>query len=207
MKQYPSISSNIHYGKPVYMFPKYDGSNVRAEWSRKNGFYKFGRRNGLLDDSNPTLAREVEPLVREIWEGPLTEVFKKERLDKATVFFEFWGPNSFAGYHAEEDHKLSILDISADKKGFLEPKSLLQILRPIDKVVELPEVIFYGNFTHEIQEQVSAGEFPGMSFEGVVAKGSYISPGMPLMFKWKSLNWLKKLKEKCSSEEEFEKLK
>lgn len=38
-------------------------------------------------------------------------------------------------------------------------------------------------------------------FEGIVAKGSYASPGMPLMFKWKSRAWLEKLKKHCGDNE------
>lgn len=207
MKEYPSISSGVVYGTPVYIFPKYDGSNVRGEWSKKNGFWKFGRRHGLLDDSNAMLAKEVEPLIRENWEAPLTDIFKKSGFDKATVFFEFWGPNSFAGNHQQEEHKLSLLDVCVDKKGFLEIKNLLKLLKLVEKSVEIPEVIYYGNFTKEIQQQVTDGKFPGMSFEGIVAKGNFVSPGRPLTFKWKSLAWLEILRGKCSSDEEFEKLK
>jgi hypothetical protein len=44
MKTYPSISRDI-VGQPIYAFDKLDGSNIRAEWSKKNGFHKFGSRD------------------------------------------------------------------------------------------------------------------------------------------------------------------
>ena len=34
-----------------------------------------------------------------------------------------------------------------------------------------------------------------MTFEGVVCKGKYISPGLPLMFKIKNIEWIKKVRE------------
>lgn len=41
-----------------------------------------------------------------------------------------------------------------------------------------------------------------MTFEGVVAKGAWDrKKGMPLMFKWKSLAWLKKLRDVCGEDE------
>ena len=44
--------------------------------------------------------------------------------------------------------------------------------------------------------------------EGVIGKGDwYVSPGRPAMFKHKSRDWLARLREKCSSEEEFQLLR
>lgn len=37
MKTYPTISRDVLNGMSVYAFAKLDGSNVRAEWSRKQG--------------------------------------------------------------------------------------------------------------------------------------------------------------------------
>lgn len=55
MKQYPSINGQISYEFPVYVWDKLDGSNIRAEWSKKNGFYKFGTRERLLDSTDKVL--------------------------------------------------------------------------------------------------------------------------------------------------------
>ena len=51
MKEYPSIPYRIHGDLDIIAFGKYDGSNIRAEWSQKKGFYKFGTRKRLLDES------------------------------------------------------------------------------------------------------------------------------------------------------------
>jgi len=44
MKSYPSIPGKHTNGIPLTVFDKLDGSNIRAEWSKKRGFYKFGTR-------------------------------------------------------------------------------------------------------------------------------------------------------------------
>lgn len=199
MKSYPSISGTIQKGKPVYVFDKKDGSCVRAEYSKKNGFYKFGRRNGLLDDSNPLLKKEVEPLIRAKYEESITNIFKKEKIDNAIIFLEFWGPNSFAGNHADEEHTVTLFDVSIKPKGIIEPKLFLKLFGHLDHA----EVLHCGNFTDDLRLEVEQGILAGMTFEGVVCKGGYVSPGMPLMFKHKNKAWLDKLRGVCDSEEEF----
>ena len=61
MKQYP----HMHYfnkgiiGEYIYAFDKLDGSNIRAEWNPKRGFYKFGSRNSMIDEKSPHLGEAV----------------------------------------------------------------------------------------------------------------------------------------------------
>ena len=52
MKQYPSISHDIR-SVQAYAFDKLDGSNIRAEWHPKKGFWKFGSRTRLLGTDQP----------------------------------------------------------------------------------------------------------------------------------------------------------
>ncbi len=43
MKTYQSIEHTVSHDIPVIVFDKLDGSNIRAEWNRKQKkFYKFG---------------------------------------------------------------------------------------------------------------------------------------------------------------------
>lgn len=200
MKSYPTIPGGAVHGTPVHIFPKYDGSNVRAEWSRKRGWYKFGRRHGLLDDTNPILAAEAEPLMLETYGDALARVFRKERWEKAVAFFEFFGPNSFAGSHEDEPHEVMLLDVSVHRKGILEPRTFLKVFDGL----KLPPVLHYGNFTVPMREQVERGDFEGQTFEGIIGKGNNKTPGRPLMFKWKSQAWLDRLKGICSNDAEFE---
>jgi len=206
MKPYPSIKGGVPCRTPVYIFDKLDGSNVRAEWTRKRGWWKFGRRTGLLDDTNPVLRDEVPGLIMGLYADDLARIFLKRRLQRATAFFEFHGPNSFAGTHQEEPHTVTLLDVAVDKKGILEPRDFLRWFGDIQ--AGHATLLHHGNFTHEMKEQVQEGVFPGMTYEGVVAKGPYVSPGRPLMFKWKNYAWLRRLKAWCGDDlEKFNRLR
>lgn len=55
MKTYPSISTQVDFSLSYCVFDKLDGSNLRAEWSPKRGFYKFGSRTQLLTPDQATL--------------------------------------------------------------------------------------------------------------------------------------------------------
>lgn len=203
MKSYPIIDMSPRYGTPVYAFDKLDGSNVRAEWSRKKGFWKFGRRHGLLDDSNPFL-QEAPDIIKRDFEDALGKIFVDRRWQKVVAFFEFWGPGSFAGLHEQEPHRCTLIDVAADKRGLLEPR---EFLRTFAGVYHAP-LLYQGNFNHELEEQVRSGQLPGMTFEGIVCKGGYTSPGLPLMFKVKNQAWYEKLRARCAGDEAlFEKLK
>lgn len=116
MKSYPSISKEIVSGMDIYAFSKIDGSNIRAEFNKKQRFYKFGSRNRLLG-SDQLFISEAETIVKEQWEKQLSEIFKKNQWERAIVFFEFWGDNSFAGIHQNEPHKLNLIDVNPYKKG------------------------------------------------------------------------------------------
>lgn len=189
MKTYPTIGWQPQYLQSTYVFGKYDGSNIRAEWTRKGGFNKFGRRKALLDDSNPVL-NEAPDLIMRDWAADLADVFKGMRLQKAIAFFEFWGPNSFAGNHEDEPHVCTLLDVAQHPKGIMEPKDFVKRFKGLDHAALLHQ----GKFNREMEEHVRSGTLPGMPFEGVIVKGGYISPGRPLMFKVKNRAWFAKLR-------------
>lgn len=196
MKAYPSITGEIVH-QPVYAFDKYDGSNVRAEWSRKRGFYKFGKRNHLLDDSCPYL-REAEALILNGYGDPLSRIFREERWDNAVCFFEFFGPTSFAGVHEDEPHEVVLID-AASKKGILEPRDFLRTF----KAVKHAELLHHGNPNSEFLDSVRNGTLEGMTFEGVVCKGKWMIPGRPMMFKVKNHAWVRKVKERYVGDEKM----
>ena len=202
MKTYPTISRQPAYGSSVYTFGKADGSNLRAEWDRKKGFWKFGRRNGLLDDSNPVLL-EAPDLIR-AHEDEIGRILVDRRYLKSTLFFEFWGDNSFAGNHEPEPHQVTLIDVAVDKRGILEPRDFVRWFDDVAGVA----VLHHGPFDRELEDQIRTGTLDGMPFEGAVCKGSYVSPGLPLMFKVKTQAWLDRLKTKCGDDEAlFERLR
>lgn len=190
MKEYPTISSVIVH-QPIYAFDKLDGSNIRAEWSKKRGFYKFGKRHGLVDESDSLLG-EAKGLVQETYTEALSKIFVKQRWQNAVCFFEHVGPNSFAGNHEAEPHEVVFIDVAAEKKGILEPQEFIRTFFD----VKTAAFLYHGNPNSTFVESVRAGKLEGMTFEGVVCKGKYVSPGRPLMFKVKSEAWIKKLKTK-----------
>jgi len=194
MKAYPSIPAEIVH-QPIYAFDKLDGSNVRAEWSRKRGFYKFGKRNHLLDDTNPFL-RETEQLVVDGYSEDLTRIFRARRWDRAVCFFEFFGPGSFAGNHEDEPHEVVLIDV-AGPRGIVEPRDFLDMFGGL----RIAEMLYRGNPSSDFLELVRTGTLDGMTFEGVVCKGKWTSPGRPLMFKVKNHAWYEKLRAKYAGDE------
>lgn len=62
MKAYPSITTKIDFSKSFHLFDKLDGSNIRAEWSPKKGFYKFGSRTQLLTPEQTTLYPSIDKI-------------------------------------------------------------------------------------------------------------------------------------------------
>lgn len=198
MKQYPSIQREVVSGSIIYAFDKLDGSNIRAEWSKKRGFYKFGSRKRLLGEDDPILGEAIS-LINDKYGETLPKIFNKQRWKKVLCFFEFFGPNSFAGVHEDEKHDIVLIDISYDNHGILEPKEFLKIFKNVDT----PSMLYHGKMNQEIIKQIKERDLPGMTFEGVVCKGKYISPGRPLMFKIKSQEWLDKVKEKYKDDEKM----
>lgn len=201
MKQYPSIARDIRHGTPIYAFDKLDGSNIRAEWWKKNGFYKFGRRHGLLDDSSPALTK-AEPLFREKYEEDLSRIFVSQRYEQVVAFFEFHGPKSFAGLHEPDDtHTVTVFDLDIYKKGLMEPKPFLDLL---EGKVDIAACLYRGNANSELVQAVQEGTLEGMTFEGIVCKGPKDrKTGLPLAFKVKSLAWIEKLKTRCAGNEKL----
>lgn len=200
MKLYPSIPHTPITDRPVYLFAKLDGSNIRAEW--QGGAWRLGSRRRMIDRG--LLAEEVPALFERTFAEPLAELFTARRWKKAVAYFEFLGANSFAGQHADEPHALHLIDIGVHRQGLLLPRDFL------DAVGDLPRaaLLHHGLFTPALMAQVEGGTLPGMPPEGVIGKGDwYVTPGRPAMFKHKSRGWLARLRERCSSEEEFQRLR
>ncbi len=189
MKAYPTIEYKINGNLDVYGFDKIDGSNIRAEWSTKNGFYKFGCRHRLIDENDEQFGESIG-LVNSKYGEPLSKMFYDNKYGKAIAFFEFHGPNSFAGNHEEEEHTVTLIDINPYKRGILAPQKFIKVC---EDVVEIPRVVFYGRVGMKVVESIRNSEMDGVTFEGVVFKG--VRKGTHLtMFKVKSKAWIDKVK-------------
>ncbi len=201
MKEYPSISRDIR-NIAVYAFDKLDGSNIRAEWSRKNSFYKFGSRHRLLGDDDPFLGEAIE-LIQNKYAKDLDDVFRKQRYESAIAFFEFYGHNSFAGLHEDEPHTVTLLDVNPYKKGILYPNDFLKIYGHIEHA----PLLYHGNANQIFVQSVVDKTLEGITSEGVVCKAPNGRTPMPVMFKVKTREWLDRLKQRCAGDEIlFEKL-
>lgn len=190
MLQYPSISKQV-INTPVYAFDKLDGSNIRAEWTPKGGFVKFGSRSRLLGEDEKPLGEAIT-IFRETMADALDPALRKLRNERVTLFMEFLGDTSFAGNHKEdEQHRLVLFDASLYKRGFMMPK---EFLKAFDSVVETPDLLHYGKPTQDFQDSVHGGELEGMTFEGVICKSQELHRGRQVVFKVKNDAWLERLR-------------
>lgn len=195
MKEYPTISPVIVRDLDVYAFDKIDGSNIRCEWTRKNGFCKFGSRKVLLDPKNEDLG-EATQLIQATYGEGLTKIFRDQRWEMVTCFFEYWGPKSFAGQHQEEPHSVTLIDVNPYKQGIIVPREFIKVFGHLG----IPKHLYWGRANVTFEESVRANTLPGMTFEGVVCKGVHKGKHLT-MFKIKSRAWLDKLKNFCQGDE------
>jgi hypothetical protein len=194
MKSYPSIQTKINSEIPIYAFDKLDGSNIRAEWDKKKGFWKFGSRNRLLGEDQGLIFNAKE-LVLNKYADDLADVFKEQRYQKAVAFFEFYGPQTFAGNHVEGDaHDVVLFDVNPFKKGILAPVEFIRTFGHL----ETPRVVYSGKANQEFFDSVKQGTLEGVTDEGVVCKG--VRSRQTVMFKIKSDDWLKRLMKHCSGD-------
>ena len=199
MKHYPEITNTIQYGLHCYCFDKLDGSNIRAEWSRKHkAFVKFGSRSRLLGADNPILMQAVA-LIKNKYEEDLSRIFIDNRFENVVCFFEFFGPNSFAGNHLETDkHDVVLFDINLYKRGLIGPKEFLKLCGSL----HLPNLVHVGTVGKELELAVRSGLCEGITFEGVVCKSTILGKDrLPIMFKIKSNAWFDKLRNLCKGDE------
>jgi hypothetical protein len=170
MLQYPSIdgASKSPIGKPCIAFYKYDGSNLRWEWSPKKGWNKFGTRRQMFDASAPIYSAAIPLFMEQIADELVyrtQQIVKKP--ERITAFTEFFGPSSFAGKHVEgEQMELKLFDVFLFKKGFVPPKQFVKVYGDMSQAAE---VIYEGNLNKSFINDVREGKYP--VFEGVIAKG------------------------------------
>lgn len=197
MKSYPSITGKI-VDKPIFAFDKLDGSQIRAEWTKKTGFNKFGSRKVLIDETHEIFCK-VPEMVKTKFEKDLTDRFNQKRYDKVTCFFEYYGTKTFAGYHYDNDtFNVTLFDINPYKKGFLVPNDFIKLVGDLD----IAKLLYQGKPNQEFIKLVKSGELKGMTLEGVVCK-YIISKTHIGRFKVKNLLWIKNLRTFCKGDEEL----
>ncbi len=194
MKEYPSIPRDFEEFQ-AHVFDKLDGSNIRVEYSKKQGWYKFGKRHGLVDASDLLLGSSIQ-IFKNDWEERLLKKAHDERWQNAILFFEFFGAKSFAGWHEADDPKqLVLIDAALEKRGMLAAKDFLKTFKDENHAPYLG----VQNWTRGFVERVWNQEIDGVSFEGVVGKGG--ERHKMIMRKAKTKQWIEKVRAKFTAEE------
>jgi hypothetical protein len=170
MKDYPSMQSSrkAPIGESCIAFYKYDGSNLRWEWTKKRGWTKFGTRNHLFDKNDAQFGQAI-PLFLETIAPKLDDVIKQEfkGVDLVTVYTEYFGPSSFAGVHVPgEPKELRLFDVCPHKKCMVSPRDFVKLFGALPFAAQ---VVYDGMLTEEFINDVRAGIYPVT--EGVVCKG------------------------------------
>ena len=176
MKEYPKIlgSERIPLNEECIAFDKLDGSNLRFEYSKKQGWYKFGTRRRLFDHTDPDFGSALDIFQRKYAEPIEKIIFDNyKKTDGFIVYGEFFGPHSFAGIHTPSLLKVEhndpkdfvIFDVNVHKKGFIAPKEFLKLFGSL----HIPAIIYEGPLSEEFAKDVREGKYPVV--EGIVAKG------------------------------------
>lgn len=209
MKAYWSIPGpNDLDGAPCIAFHKYDGSNLRFEWSKKQGWLKFGTRNRVLPLNDPIWSSAFELFLGAFAED-CERVFRDnpayQRIERATVYSEFFGPSTFAGLHDwDEPKEIVVFDVSIHKRGYVLPAEFISHFGHL----RVAEVVYEGPFDRTFVENVRDGKY--VDGEGVVAKG--VMPGKRKhsqngiwMSKVKTQAWLDELDRRAAESDSFRK--
>ena len=220
MKRYDSIE-NVKYdksliGEEVWAFNKLDGQNFGVKYSSKQkDFVGFTSRKCNVDETSEMFGDAVRYFKKnyaDVFREIIIENSKKKGIfngvEEITLFFEWYGENSFAGFHNEKDElKLALIDVFLKKKGFIEPKNFYELFYNNDKII-VPEVIYRGKLTDDFIKSINDNDwtkedckYPNVK-EGVVIKRSTQMKGQRLpMCKTKTVWWLNKLHDKYNEEE------
>jgi hypothetical protein len=199
---YPKIpgSKECPGGKCI-AFEKYDGTNMHFAWERDFGWHAFGTRRdefnltptGISEFSKRhTNLKESADIFLETMEAGLNNVIEINpnygKVQEIKVFLEFFGPNSFAGLHKENDEKqLKLFDVWTDDFGIIGPEQFVSDFGHLNSA----RVVFRGVFTGAFTEDVRDGKYK--LSEGVVCKGGRGGEDL-WMAKVKSNDYMQRLK-------------
>lgn len=198
MKSYDSIDYyGEHWGLPIFAFDKLDGSNLRFEWNKKRGFYKFGTKKMIIDENHPDFGDGVKTFL-EKYSEPLNKLFKDDKKYRNVLSFvafaEYYGANSAFGKHTPGEKKeVTIFDISLYKKGLLAPRDFIDDFEKFG----IPEVVYTGNLNKEFVQMVKENDFEPKLTEGVICKGvTSTKKGNDILYycKIKTNDWFDRLR-------------
>lgn len=220
MKHYDSIpriqDDGTLKGETVWGFNKLDGQNFCATYNyKKKTWGPYGSRTVTVDENSEQFGDVVKFFETSGYKGILARIVDKHAgkkdvftgVDEITFFFEWYGPNSFAGKHKEGDEMhLDLIDVFLKKKGYIEPKDYEMCFRVSG--IGLPLLVYKGPLTNDIIEKVKNNDYTQPDCwnpfvkEGVVFKRStrlkgQRRPSVKVKTKW----WLEKLHSMYTEEE------
>ena len=221
MKHYNSIpriqDDGTLMGEEIWAFNKLDGQNFCVKYSpKRKEFGPFGSRKRLVDEGDEQFGDTVKYFKNSGIPNELIRLVKENSgknqlftgVQEITFFFEWYGENSFAGFHQEGDEMhLALIDVDIKKKGYIEPKPFYEIFGNND-IIETPELIYRGKLNHAFIESIRNNnwtqdgcEYPTVK-EGVVCRRSTIMKGqrMPKV-KFKTNWWINELYKNYTEEE------
>lgn len=197
---YPKIPDTTNFPcKNCIAFEKMDGTLFFFEWDAKQGgWYAFGvrrdrypfREEGFYNFhiNHKGLKSCIVSFLP--YKYRLDAFFRskdKYRGSNITVFMEYFGANSFAGEHIQEEMKLILFDVQVNKR-ILTPQEFLFDF----KQFPIAKVIYKGKYSGQLVEDIRKGKYAVK--EGAVIKGTY--NGNAVMCKVKTDAYLDKLKER-----------
>lgn len=221
MKHYDSINrfkdDKQLLGEEVWAFNKLDGQNFCARYSpRTRDFPAFGSRKVSVDENSEHFGNTVRYFKEHGYGEILKNIIRNNNgkhglfkgIEEITFYFEWYGENSFAGFHQEGDEMhLALIDVHLKKKGYIEPKDFYDIFVK-DGRIETPELIYKGKLTQDFIDSIVNNDWTkeGCKYptvkEGVVIRRSTRLKGQRMpMCKAKTVWWLNKLHERFSDEE------
>ena len=111
---------------------------------------------------------EIPKLFEERLAEPLDKLLRDLRWQSGTVYYEYWGAQSLAGYHLEGDPKfLTLFDVAGPDDEFLDPALFRKMFE--DRVLTA-RYLGRTNWTRGYVDLVRSGQIEGITAEGVVAK-------------------------------------
>lgn len=206
---YPKIPENSDkfQGKCI-AFEKYDGTNMHWVWSLDQGWCKFGTRRTQFTLKKHGI-EEFKQIHSELSEAPniFNDCFRDSlsiflshhkiysRSYNIIVFTEFYGSNSFAGNHSEEDarcnsQKLIIIDVEVNNR-IIPPNQLIDDFDSFGRF-DVARVVYKGKYSGQFAEDVKNGKYNVN--EGVVVKG--VVDNEVFMTKIKTKEYLKRLQQR-----------
>jgi hypothetical protein len=212
MKSYPSVAASRgsqFRAFTAHVFDKIDGSNLRFEWSPKRGWYKFGTRKRLFDETDVVFGSAIR-LWNETFAEPIGNWAGREHLRGCTAYAEFHGPGSFAGLHVAADpHQLTLIDLDIYKQGLIDPRDFVEFGAIVPTARYFGSINWTRGFVEAMYEDPKGaveeyGNFhkgfaPTPSLEGVVGKAK--TGRKRIMAKAKTKDWIEKVRELYAPDE------